>query len=352
VYLKNDGTLWLSGCTNLKRILDSLLDRMSLDEQNSNPLIEVIHKFNNLTRKAIQSGNVLVAITLEYIFECFKPRLIKSHIERLINIEGYPHCLTKSDELLLMDTDLFKPRDTLSPLGVARFIKEHSTPKVLSTNLSKSEIQVLFKDKDMLNHNNKYPKSIDNYELEYQYEGYEVKFFANGEQVTEGSSDEEYLYQSKFKNDFMYSYSVPFLILFFDNNKNFILHYVIGKTDHDVTEEFILSDMVERYYHTEDMSIWIMLTNSGELVKISIFEDMDGRIIVTKMTVDKDALGFSADGYFVCYNQENSIKVINLITNVGEDFNDRFEVLSKKYKQFGEELVTKTKRNCCITIKI
>lgn len=348
LYLKGDGTLWTTGISNFSNILRDLTIKVGLEVQDVNPYIEVVNLYNRLIQKANQSRNALTLSTLEYIWSRLKPVMIKEDVDRLMFYDRYPYIVTKSLKILQVETGFLLPRETISPLGYARIIVDQTTPRLLGAELNINEMQgnMDYAFNYML------PSSIDKYEIDYDGDAYFISYFKDDQEVIDDFMEYDYDYKSAFKNDYLDSSSVPIIIIYFNRDNNLVLHYVESRRYVDDADEYILTEKAEKYYLTDDMSIWIVLSSAGDLLKITLCEDINGKIIVVKKILDKKVSSFYADGYFVCYQHEGSVKVINLISNIGVEFEERFENISKKYTQIGEEFILKTRRNCNVVIKL
>ena len=347
LYLKEDGNLWTTGITNISDILRDLSMKVGIEVQDADPYIDLITMYNRLIHKADQSRNVLILSTLEYIWSRLKPTFIVKDVEKLVFHNRYPHIVTKSLKILQVETGLRFPRDTITPVGYARFIVEQSSPRLISAELDVEKIQNVVENA----YNYMLPNSIDNYEIDYDGGSHFLNYFKDGQEIIDDFSTYDYDYSPEFKNNYI-NYSDQILHIFFNRNKDLVLHYIEGRLYAEDPDEFILAEKVEKYFLTDDMSIWLALSSDGNLSKITVCEDINGKIIITKKILDNNISNFYVDGYFACYRHERTIKVINLISNIGARFEERFDKISKKYTTLGEELVLKTRRCCEIIIKL
>lgn len=350
LYLKEDGNLWTTGITNISDILRDLSMKVGIEVQDADPYIDLITMYNRLIHKADQSRNVLTLSTLEYIWSRLKPISIKKDVERFMYYDRYPHIVTKSFKILQVETGFRLSRETISPLGYARYIVDQSTPWFTNARLDVKEMRDAM-DKDFAS-NYMLPNSIDKYEIDYDSDAYSISYFKDGQENIDDFMEYDYDYNPEFKNNYLDSSSVPIILIFFNRSNDLVLHYIESRGYDGDADEYILSETTDKYYLTDDMSIWLILSSAGSLVKITICEDINGKIIVTKKILENKVSSFYADGYFACYQHEGAVKVINMISNIGDKFDERFDKISKKYTQLDEEFILKTRRNCNIIMKL
>jgi hypothetical protein len=143
----------------------------------------------------------------------------------------------------------------------------------------------------------------------------------------------------------------PIGIMYFNRNNDLILHLVDGINNEDYPEEYVFANNVIQYYHSENYSNWLTLSKEGDLVKITFSQSMNGNMLATKKLLNSNVTSFSAYRSFACFRHEDRLKVENLSALIGDSKEERFNNHKKYYKQLKEEVVLKSRKECCIMVK-
>lgn len=347
VYLKKDGSVWASGFLNFKSTLSLLATRMNLEEPKLTTYIETLEYFNFIHNNAIKQNNILVLACLEYIFNNIKPTLIKKDVEKLILVNEYAHLITNKDELLNIVSDSSLPRETLSPHGFARFMMYHTKP-VLESPYHEELLRIRLEKNEMNSNNFKVVDSIDSCEIFYDGNdiGYEIK--KDNKELEEDAYEMEFILNSLAYSNYAEN---PVGIMYFNRDNDLILHFIDGISNKDNPEEYILSNNVIKYYHSENYSNWLTLSKEGDLVKITFSQSLNGNMLVTKKLLQSSVTSFSAYMDFACYLQEDGLRVEYLSKLIGNSDEERFNNHKKYYKQLKEEVILKSRKECCIMVK-